>query len=130
MFCSAHSDAIDRAAERIDGELVELRRQLHRHPELAGDERRTSELVRTELRAAGLRVEGGNGGFGVVADLQGCDDGPTIAYRADLDAVAADEVSDVDFASRRPGAAHLCDTISIRQSAWGSRVSSPACESS
>ncbi|MEU4704033.1 M20 metallopeptidase family protein [Nonomuraea dietziae] len=78
-------------------ELIELRREIHRHPELAGGERRTAALVADVLREAGLDVRTGVGGHGVVAILD-AGDGPAIGYRADMDAVAV------------PGgaAAHLC----------------------
>ncbi|MDP9863152.1 MULTISPECIES: M20 metallopeptidase family protein [Streptosporangium] len=77
-------------------ELIELRREIHRHPELAGAERRTAALVADALRGAGLDVRTDVGGHGVVAILD-AGDGPAIGYRADLDAVAVPG-----------GAAHLC----------------------
>lgn len=101
-----------------DSELIELRREIHRRPELAGEERETAGLVAEQLRAAGLEVTTGVGGHGVVAVLDGSADGPTVAYRADMDAVDArtnvlpfprsDSVFDDGFASRVPGVAHLC----------------------
>lgn len=105
--------AVDRVAARLDAETVELRRTIHRRPELAGDERHTAALVAQRLQAAGLSVTTGVGGHGVVAVLDGTGGGPgagpTVAYRADLDAVAADEPAcPPAFASRVPGAAHLC----------------------
>ncbi|MFI7107131.1 M20 family metallopeptidase [Nonomuraea sp. NPDC050227] len=79
-----------------DDDLIELRREIHRHPEPAGQERRTAALVAAALREAGLEVRTGVGGHGVVAILD-AGDGPAIGYRADLDAVAV------------PGGAdHLC----------------------
>jgi amidohydrolase len=99
---------INELTRAIDHELIELRRNLHRHPELAGEERRSSALVADRLRAAGLAVTTGVGGHGVVAVLDGAKAGPTVAYRADLDAVDDDELFDCDFASQIPGAAHLC----------------------
>jgi amidohydrolase len=99
---------IDEIAAEIDDELIGVRRDIHRHPELAGDEWRTSALVAERLRAAGLVVATGVGGHGVVAVVDGAGDGPTVAYRADMDAVDDDELSDCVFASQVPGAAHLC----------------------
>ncbi|MBE8472130.1 M20/M25/M40 family metallo-hydrolase [Streptomyces sp. 3R004] len=102
----------------LDEELIELRREIHRRPELAGEERETAGLVAEQLRAAGLEVTTGVGGHGVLAVLDGSADGPTVAYRADMDAVDAernvlpiprsDRVFDEGFASRVPGVAHLC----------------------
>ena len=101
-----------------DRELIELRREIHRRPELAGEERETAGLVAGALREAGLEVTTGVGGHGVLAVLDGSADGPTLAYRADMDAVDAqrnvlpfprpDRVFDEGFASRVPGVAHLC----------------------
>jgi metal-dependent amidase/aminoacylase/carboxypeptidase family protein len=101
-----------------DEELIELRREIHRRPELAGEERETAGLVAEQLRAAGLEVTTGVGGHGVIAVLDGSADGPTVAYRADMDAVDArsnvlpfplsERVFDEGFASRVPGVAHLC----------------------
>ncbi|WP_197725536.1 M20 family metallopeptidase [Actinoplanes sp. OR16] len=91
-----------------DDALIELRRDIHRWPELAGTEQRTAALVTERLRAAGLEVTTGVGGHGVVAVLNGDEPGPTVAYRADLDAVPDTETFDSDFRSRVPGAAHLC----------------------
>ncbi|SEM51972.1 M20 metallopeptidase family protein [Streptacidiphilus jiangxiensis] len=102
----------------LEDELIELRREIHRHPELAGEERETAGLVAEQLRAAGLEVTTGVGGHGVVAVLDGSADGPTLAYRADMDAVDArtnvlpfpvsGRAVDEAFASRVPGVAHLC----------------------
>jgi metal-dependent amidase/aminoacylase/carboxypeptidase family protein len=102
----------------LDEELIELRREIHRHPELAGEERETAGLVAEQLREAGLEVTTGVGGHGVIAVLDGSADGPTVAYRADMDAVDArvnvlpfpksERVFDESFASRVPGVEHLC----------------------
>jgi len=110
--------AQDLPVTNLDDELIELRREIHRHPELAGEERETAGLVAEQLRAAGLEVTTGVGGHGVLAVLDGSADGPTVAYRADLDAVDAqynvypfprsDRAFDEGFASRIPGVAHLC----------------------
>ncbi|MFB9182410.1 M20 family metallopeptidase [Dactylosporangium sucinum] len=81
----------------IDDDCVQLRREIHRAPELAGEERRTAGLVAEQLRAAGLDVTTGVGGHGIVAVVDG-GDGPVIGYRADLDAVPSED----------GGAAHTC----------------------
>lgn len=100
--------SIDKAAAEIEEETIWLRREIHRHPELAGNERRTSALVAERLQAAGLSVSTGVGGHGVVAVLEGSGPGPTLGFRADMDAVDAPESPDAEFASLVPGAAHLC----------------------
>ena len=102
----------------FEDDLIQLRREIHRHPELAGEERETAGLVAEQLRAAGLEVTTGVGGHGVLAVLDGSADGPTVVYRADMDAVdvrynalsfpRSTRVFDGGFASRVPDVAHLC----------------------
>ncbi|MEU7872983.1 M20/M25/M40 family metallo-hydrolase [Dactylosporangium sp. NPDC049140] len=70
-------------------DLIRLRRDLHSHPELSGQEAYTAGVVARRLRAAGLEVTAGIGGHGVVGVLRGAGRGRTVAYRADMDAVPA-----------------------------------------
>jgi metal-dependent amidase/aminoacylase/carboxypeptidase family protein len=119
---------IDEVASEIDDELIGLRRDIHQHPELAGDESRTSALVAERLRTAGLAVATGVGGHGVVAVLDGVSDGPTVAYRADMDAVNDDERADCAFASQVPGGTSAATTCTPR-SEWVSPWSSRGCAS-
>lgn len=99
---------IEAEAMALGSELVAIRRAIHRRPELSGDEKQTAALVERELRTAGLEVSVGVGGNGVVGLLRGGADGPTVAYRADMDAVADNELSEIEFRSQVPGAGHLC----------------------
>jgi amidohydrolase len=101
-------DSLAREVARREGEMVALRRDLHRHPELAFGERRTAELVADRLHGAGLEVTTGVAGTGVVAVLRGDRPGRTIAWRADMDALPLVEAVDVEFASVTPGAMHAC----------------------
>ncbi|WP_433060954.1 M20 metallopeptidase family protein [Dactylosporangium sp. CS-033363] len=78
-------------------DLIALRRDVHRHPELAGREERTAATVASHLAAAGIAVTRGVGGHGLVAVVEGGAPGPTVAYRADMDAMVA-----------ATGPAHLC----------------------
>ena len=71
-------------------ELLELRRHLHAHPELSGEEHQTAALVAGELRQLGWRVREGVGRTGVVAEL-GPDHGPTVGLRVDMDALPVEE---------------------------------------
>jgi metal-dependent amidase/aminoacylase/carboxypeptidase family protein len=95
--------SVDAVAARLDRELIELRRDIHRHPEAAGQERRTAAVVAGRLRAAGLEVTTGVGGNGVVGVLTGAHRGRTVAYRADMDAVPPDQQI-----MGGPDTAHLC----------------------
>ncbi|MFD5556085.1 M20 family metallopeptidase [Streptomyces sp. NPDC127068] len=90
-------------AARLERALIELRRDLHRHPEAPGREQRTAAVVARELRAAGLAVTTGVGGHGVVGVLKGSGPGRTVAYRADMDAVPP-----TDIVGGGSAPAHLC----------------------
>jgi len=85
------------------GDLIALRRDLHAHPELAGQEMYTSGVVAQRLRAAGLDVTTGVGGHGVVGVLHGARRGRTVAYRADMDAVPPQ-----NQINGGPDPAHVC----------------------
>lgn len=88
--------------------LISLRRQLHQAPELRFEEHETARVLSERLRAAGLTVREQVGGTGVVAILRGTRPGPTVALRADLDALPMQDAKDVPYVSRHPGVAHAC----------------------
>ncbi|MFM8275493.1 MAG: amidohydrolase [Cyanobium sp.] len=88
-------------------ELIQLRRHLHRHPELSGQEQRTAALVAGELRRWGWRVREGVGRTGVVAEL-GPAHGPLVAARVDMDALPIEERTGLDYSSRVQGLMHAC----------------------
>ncbi len=87
--------------------LIELRRQIHRHPELSGHEYQTAALVAGELRCYGWEVREGVGRTGVVAEL-GPLDGPLLALRVDMDALPIEERTGLDWASSQQGLMHAC----------------------
>ncbi|UCF18891.1 MAG: amidohydrolase [Gemmatimonadota bacterium] len=105
---SALGERIDRRLEVAQTELVELRRDIHRHPEVSGQEERTAKLVAERLRGLGLEVRTGIGGHGVVGILRGDEPGPVVAFRADMDAVYSGAPDPVAFASEAPGVRHIC----------------------
>ena len=88
-------------------QLIEWRRDLHAHPELAFEERRTAGFVADELRRLGLDVHVGLAGTGVVATL--CTgEGPSVGLRADMDALPLQERNDFAHRSRFDGRMHAC----------------------
>lgn len=89
-------------------DAVDWRRRLHRHPELAYQERQTSDFVAAQLERFGLVVHRGLAGTGVVGTLRGHGDGPTIGIRADMDALPIQEESGVSHASMTAGVMHAC----------------------
>ena len=99
---------IDAHVKTITAGLVDIRRDLHRHPELSGEEVRTAGIVAARLKALGLEVQTGVGGHGVVGILRGGRPGPLVAYRADMDAVRSNEPDPVEFRSVVPGIRHIC----------------------
>jgi len=89
-------------------DLIALRRDLHTHPELAFEERRTSGIVAAALREAGLEVHEGIGGTGVVGVLRRGRFDRMIGLRADMDALPILEQGDRAHISRFPGRHHGC----------------------
>ena len=99
---------VEEILARNESVFVALRRDLHRHPETSGNEVRTSQIVAERMRALGLEVRTGVGGYGVVAILRGGKPGPLVAYRADMDAVPSTDPDPVDYKSVVPGVRHIC----------------------
>jgi amidohydrolase len=104
--------SVDRLAPR----MIEIRQDLHRHPELGNRETRTAELVATELRRLGLEVRTGVAHTGVIGILRGGRPGPVVAIRADMDGLPVTEETDLPFRSvekvtylgREVGVSHAC----------------------
>jgi len=90
------------------GEFVSLRRDIHRHPELAFEEHRTSALVADKLEGWGYTVHRGLGGTGVVGTLQRGRGTRRLGLRADMDALPIEEASGAEWHSQRPGLMHAC----------------------
>ena len=89
--------------------LVALRRELHAHAELAGSEIETSRIIREFVEGHGPhRLVTGLGGCGLAAVFEGREDGPTLMFRSEIDAVPVQENNDFDHRSRRAGVSHKC----------------------
>jgi amidohydrolase len=91
----------------LNDELIALRRDFHRHPELGLQEHRTSEKITAFLKGCGLEVQHMNR-TGVVGLLEGGGPGPTLLLRADIDALPIQEENDVSYKSVNPGVMHAC----------------------
>ncbi len=100
--------AIAEATARIEPALVAIRRDIHAHPELAFEETRTAGIVAAELRRLGIAHRTGVGGTGVLGTIEGGRPGPTLAIRADMDALPIHEETGQDFASTLAGKMHAC----------------------
>lgn len=106
------ASAVDRLAPR----MIEIRQDIHRHPELGNRERRTADLVAAELRRLGLEVRTGIAHTGVIGILRGGRPGPVVAIRADMDGLPVTETTAYPFRSvdtttylgRTVGVSHAC----------------------
>ena len=94
-------------AKALHDELIRLRRDIHAHPELGFQEFRTAALVADTLTELGIDVKTGVGRTGVVGQI-GSGDGPTIAIRADMDALPILQNSDAPYKSQNEGVMHAC----------------------
>jgi amidohydrolase len=94
--------------DRAQRQLLRIRRQIHRRPELGFQETETAALLAETLREAGLAVRTGVGGTGVVGVIRGGRPGRCIGLRADMDALPIQEETGLPFASERPGMMHAC----------------------
>ncbi|HHW57256.1 MAG TPA: amidohydrolase [Clostridia bacterium] len=97
---------IFKEVEKIEEEIVELRRKIHMHPELGFEEVKTSELVYNYLKDLGIEVKK-FAKTGVTGILKGYGD-KTIAIRADMDALPIQEENEVEYASKIQGKMHAC----------------------
>ncbi|MEO6294099.1 MAG: M20 aminoacylase family protein [Burkholderiaceae bacterium] len=97
----------DALTERV-GEFIQLRRDIHSHPELAFEEHRTAGLVAAKLESWGYAVHRGLGGTGVVGTLKRGQSSRSLGIRADMDALPIHETTGLAWASSKPGLMHAC----------------------
>lgn len=101
-------EQVKEAAGRLQPEIVEIRRQIHSNPELGFAEWETSELINRKLSGLGLEIKRGIAKTGITALLRVSDEAPTVALRADMDALPVEEMNDVPYRSKNPGVMHAC----------------------
>ena len=101
-------DDAERGILAFQDESVAIRRDLHRHPELSKNEKRTSSIVARYLLSYGYEVTEGIGGYGVVATLKRGKGDKHIGIRADTDALPITEETGLAYASEKPGVMHAC----------------------
>lgn len=99
---------LKRQVEARQDEMVALRRDLHRHPELAFEEQRTAGIIADKMTELGLEVQTGIAKTGVVGMLRGAQPGKTIVVRADIDALPIIEEADNGYQSQQSGVMHAC----------------------
>ena len=98
---------IDILSRELLPDVFKLRRHLHAHPELSGQEYQTAALVAGELRKSGWEVKEAVGKTGVVAEM-GNKAGPVIGLRVDMDALPIEERTGLDYSSSIQGLMHAC----------------------
>ncbi len=108
MLPNDPQSALRDAVSAMEPHLVALRRSIHSHPELAFKETRTAGIVAAELARLGIAHQTGIGGTGVVGTIEGGRPGPTLAIRADMDALPIHEETGLPFASHTDGQMHAC----------------------
>jgi amidohydrolase len=96
LFAEMSKDLLD-----IEAKVIEWRRDFHQHPELSNREFRTAKIIAEHLKSLGLEVKTGVAHTGVTGFLKGALPGPTIALRADMDALPVTEQVDLPFASKQ-----------------------------
>lgn len=96
------------AIDAIGPDMLAWRRDFHAHPELSFAETRTARLVAERLRSFGLDPVEGVGGTGVVAVIAGREPGPSLALRADMDALPMQDEGGRPWHSGTDGVAHAC----------------------
>ena len=109
---SSLPDALDRAITADQEDLVRLRRHLHAHPELSRHETSTSALLAERLEALGYTVRTRPEGTGLLAEIAPDDfdpaSHPTVAIRADMDALPIEELNETSYRSTHQGVMHAC----------------------
>jgi amidohydrolase len=101
-------ESSDLLSPELIGDAISWRHHLHQYPELAYEERRTSDFIAAQLGQFGLAVHRGLGGTGVVGTLTRGTSRRTIGIRADMDALRLQEKTGVPYASRIDGVMHAC----------------------
>jgi len=107
MSSEAALAVVETVLDKRADDLLDLRRDLHAHPELSWQEVRTTDLVSHHLDEVGWRLTRA-GETGLVAELGDPAEGPVVALRADLDALPVNDTTDDPWQSQVPGVAHAC----------------------
>ena len=95
-------------AEKLESDIINWRRELHKIPEVAHDVPLTAGFITNQLDSMGIEYRKGVGGYGIVAVIKGGKEGKTFGIRADIDGLAVEEETGLPFASIHKGRMHAC----------------------
>ncbi len=99
---------IKELSEELYPEILEIRRHLHKHPELSFQEHETAAFIVRSLEKEGIPCRQEIAGTGILAEVAGRSEGKIIALRADMDALPIREENDVEYKSQNEGLMHAC----------------------
>jgi len=109
MLDPALKDLVEKALQKVLPQVRQLRHELHRHPERTWQEQQTSDRLMKKLTAIeGLSQTSKLAKHGIVTLIEGDQPGPTIALRADMDALPIQEINQIDYKSENQGTMHAC----------------------
>lgn len=101
-------EVLKKRAQELEETIIKWRRHVHQYPECSFQEKETSAFVKKQLeQIPGMQVRQSKRGYGVIGTLSK-GTGPTIALRADMDALPIKEEANVSFSSQHPGVMHAC----------------------
>jgi amidohydrolase len=101
-------ETIQNLAEKLYPEILEIRRYIHRHPELSYHEYKTADYICELLGRENIAFRQGIAGTGILASIEGRGEGKVIALRADMDALPIQEENNADYRSVNQGIMHAC----------------------
>ena len=110
-FYQAVAKQLEQVLSKLEPTIIDIRRTLHKNPEISGEEKQTSQLICKTLETIGLAPKLMKNGVGVIADMTlGTPpaDAPLIGIRADIDALRITDLKEVEYCSHNPGVGHLC----------------------
>ena len=105
---AARAADLNAEAEALSEDMIDLRRRIHRRPELGLDNPETQSTIMAALEPLGFDAQTGSGITSIVADLHGSRPGPTLLLRADTDALPMTEDTDWEHRSEHADRAHVC----------------------
>ena len=101
-------DLIKNKIKSIKKELINIREDIHSHPELSNEEFRTMDIVSKYLTFHNIKHRTKVAGTGIIADIEGIDKSFTVAFRADIDALPIEDLKYCDYSSKNKGICHAC----------------------